>query len=91
MCHALVVDIQLLLPAECIVSLCPVLMVFGQACKFINDTTLMQDLEWTAPITTNNSNKETTFVQSHAPGSNSMNITAPKYNYDIRQWQPEQT
>ena len=39
-------DIQLLMPAEYIVSLSPGIKAFGQECKYINDPSIMHDLKW---------------------------------------------
>ena len=43
--HATVPDIQLLMPAECIVSMLLNVRAFRWACKYINDPFLMPDLQ----------------------------------------------
>ena len=42
---AAVTDVQLLMPAEYIVSMLPEIKVFGWACNYINDPFLMPDLK----------------------------------------------
>ena len=44
--HASVADIQLLMPAEYIVSMLPNIKAFGQAWKYINVPSMMPDLNW---------------------------------------------
>ena len=47
--HAVIADIQLLMPAEYIVNLLPHTRTFGKACKYINDPSLMLDLNGSNP------------------------------------------
>ena len=43
--HAAVAATHLLMPGKYIVSLLPDVKVFGRACKYINDPSLMSDLK----------------------------------------------
>ena len=43
---AFVADIQLLIPAEYIVSMLPDIKTFGWTCMYINDPSIMPDLKW---------------------------------------------
>ena len=43
---AFVADIKLLMPVVCIVSMLPDIKPFWQACKYINDPSLMPNLGW---------------------------------------------
>ena len=44
--HTCVADIQLWMPADYIVSKLPDIKAFGRACKYINDPSIMPDLNW---------------------------------------------
>ena len=50
-------DIQLLMPAEYIVSMLTYIKTYGQACKYINDPSLMPDLRWETSSVDRNVNK----------------------------------
>ena len=49
--YAVVTDINLLIPAEYIISFLPDTKTFGRACKYINDPFLMMNLKWKNPNT----------------------------------------